>query len=182
MRRLLVLLTVVTALTPGVALGQGPRARVWLPGYVSNFLLDTLNIEYELAAPPARVIEGVARVMAQWKLPVPVRDSVAGVVGTPEVKRTRVLAGERMSRFMYCGEGMTGGYADTYQVTVALLVLTDPLPAGGTRTRVGFAAGARDLQAGNMRDPVICQTNGALERKLVEAVAKELGIAAPAKR
>ncbi len=182
-RRLLTAL--VLLLAPALVTGQatGVRARVWLPGYAQSFLLDTLNIRYEIAAPPARVVAAAADVMSGMKIPVEVRDSVAGVVGVPSTKKRQQLGGVRMSTYMYCGEGMVGGYADRYQITFALMVLVDPgKEPGTTLARVGFAAGGRDIEGGALKDPVVCQTNGKFEKRLVEEIQAKLGLAEPPKK
>jgi len=178
--RLLAFVLTLVLLAPVPSRAQTPRARVWLPGYAQSFLLDTLSVRYEIAAPPGRVVAAVADVMTAMKIPVEVRDSVAGVVGVASTKKRQQLGGVRMSVYLYCGDGMVGAYADRYQITFALLVLVDPGRAPGTtEARVGFAAGGRDIEGGALKDPVVCQTNGKFERRLVDEIQAKLGLAEP---
>jgi hypothetical protein len=82
------------------------------------------------------------------------------------------IEGRQLSRYLDCGSGLTGAYADVYEVTASILVQLFAAPEGGTVVRSVFDAYARDR---NVRGSAIhCQSRGELERRiwaLVEEIA-----------
>jgi len=82
------------------------------------------------------------------------------------------IEGRQLSRYLDCGSGLTGAYADVYEVTASLLVQLFADPEGGTVVRSVFDAYAR---ARDVRSSAIhCQSRGELERRiwgLVEEIA-----------
>jgi hypothetical protein len=82
------------------------------------------------------------------------------------------IEGRQLSRYLDCGSGLTGAYADVYEVTASLLVQLFADPEGGTVVRSVFDAYAR---ARDVRSSAIhCQSRGDLERRiwgLVEEIA-----------
>jgi hypothetical protein len=86
--------------------------------------------------------------------------------------RTRRIEGRQLSRYLDCGAGLAGPYADTYEVTASLLVQLFAAPEGGTviRSVLDAYARARDVRS----SAIHCQSRGELERRiwaLVEEIA-----------
>ena len=142
--------------------------RVWLPGYRDPVAFDTLGGRYTLLAPPAAVYSVAAAVLERAGIEVTYRDSLRAIVGNPAIEKKRRIAKSPLSRFLNCGNGFSGPNADSWGVTMALLVSARAAD-DGTALRIGFAAGARDL-SGPSKDPVTCGSTGALE----ELIAKEI--------
>jgi len=68
---------------------------------------------------------------------------------------------------------LDGPNADNYQVTMAIVARLQPSDAGLSTVRVGIAAGAKSIMAGNA-DPVYCASQGTLEQRIVDAMKKKL--------
>lgn len=154
---------------------QSYRARVWLPAYPAVIALDTLAIRSEFPAPRLEAFKLTAAVMeTELKIELKVRDSTAGVVGNMELVKMRKLNRTPLSRYVSCGQGMTGANADNYRVYLALIAFVDTVPDKGTRLGVALAAAAQDLQ-GSSKPPVKCGSTGALEGHIRRQVAARFG-------
>jgi hypothetical protein len=88
--------------------------------------------------------------------------------------RTRRLAGERLSHFLRCGQGLGAPKADNGQTRIGLTSWLEA-DAGGTLIRVRLEGSAREI--GTSTAAVTCSTTGELERRLVEAVVARAGSA-----
>lgn len=165
----------LAAFTPGSLAAQSYRARVWLPAYPTVIALDTIAIRSEFPAPRLEVFKATAAVMeTELKIELKVRDSTAGLVGNMELVKMRSLGRTPLSRYVSCGQGMTGPNADSYRVYLALIAFVDTVPGKGTRLGVALAAAAQDLQ-GSSKQPVKCSTTGALEGQIRKSVAARIG-------
>ena len=81
---------------------------------------------------------------------------------------TREIAGERMSKWVRCGAGLTGQHADTHRVTLSVTSTVEPEGAGSViTTRVD---GTARSVAGTSSVPVRCTSKGTLESLVVKAV------------
>ena len=151
------------------------RARVWLPAYPNVIALDTIAIRTEFPAPRLEAFQVTAAVMeAELKIELKVRDSTAGVVGNMELVKMRKLGRTPLSRYVSCGQGMTGANADSYRVYLALIAFVDTVPGKGIRLSVALAAAAQDLQ-GSSKPPVKCGSTGLLEGQVRRQVAARFG-------
>lgn len=80
------------------------------------------------------------------------------------------IAGERMSRFLDCGQGVTGQRADNHNVTIYLMTSVLTAPGGQSRVLIEFDGSARPrTTSGN---DVYCSSRGTLEDRLFEEVAR----------
>lgn len=168
-----------TLLLAGLAASSLPaqlyRARVWLPAYPNVIALDTIAIRTEFPAPRLEAFQVTAAVMeAELKIELKVRDSTAGVVGNLELVKMRKLGRTPLSRYVSCGQGMTGANADSYRVYLALVAFVDTVPDKGIRLSVALAAAAQDLQ-GSSKPPVKCGSTGLLEGQIRRQVAARFG-------
>jgi hypothetical protein len=147
--------------------------RVWLPGYRDPVAFDTLGNRQVVQAAPGAVYGAAAAVLEKAGIDITYRDSLRGVVGNPAVEKRRRIAKSPLSRFLNCGNGFSGPNADSWGVTMAVLV-SARASDGGTALRVGVAAGARDL-SGPSKDPVTCGSTGALEELIATEIRNGLG-------
>ena len=171
-----ILCAAITMLPASSLSAQLYRARVWLPAYPNVIALDTIAIRTEFPAPRLEAFNVTAAVMeAELKIELKVRDSTAGVVGNLELVKMRSLGRTPLSRYVSCGQGMTGANADSYRVYLALIAFVDTVPDKGmTRLSVALAAAAQDLQ-GSSKPPVKCSSTGMLEGHIRRVVAARFG-------
>ena len=167
--------TILASIAPSSLSAQLYRARVWLPAYPNVIALDTIAIRTEFPAPRMETFRVTAAVMeTELKIDLKVRDSTAGVVGNMELVKMRSLGRTALSRYVSCGQGMTGPNADSYRVYLALIAFVDTVPDKGVRLSVALAGAAQDLQ-GSSKPPVKCSSTGALEGHIRRVVAARFG-------
>ena len=152
---------------------QMMRARVFPPGFQNQQALDTLGRAVQVGVPAGRVFTAAIAAFGDLKIPVTSSDSLHGMVANLGIRQSRTLAGSQMSRWLSCGEGMTGPNADSFRIYAALAVLLDKGAADSTKVQIGFLAGSEDMQ-GNMKAPVPCGSTGAIEEKLMGLIMARL--------
>lgn len=94
-------------------------------------------------------------------------------MGNPDFTPRRI-GGQRLSRFLDCGYGMTATpRADDYRVNMAVITRLGAAEGGRTSvvTEISANAEARDVSA----DPVQCSSKGRLETTIVEMITEKLG-------
>lgn len=98
-------------------------------------------------------------------------DARQGQIGNPQFRRSRIER-RSMSTFLECGSGLTGAYADTYDVTLSILVYLAAGVQGSSvvRTTVDAYATARSTNATSVH----CTSTGALERRIRELIEERL--------
>ena len=153
---------------------QFARARVWPPGFTTQLALDTMTTPTELDAPYGKVFTATVAAFEEFRIAFDTRDSVRGMIGNLAIKKSGSFAGAQLSRWMNCGQGMTGPNADNFRIYIAIAALLDRVASTNrTQIRVAMVAGAQDMQ-GNAKDAVACGSSGALESKILESVKKRV--------
>lgn len=90
--------------------------------------------------------------------------------------RPRRIDGERLSRFLDCGRGITAvPRADEYDVTMSVVTRLEPGEHGGTRVETTVVGSGRPRAVSG--NAVHCQSEGTLEIRIAELVAEVLGAA-----
>lgn len=126
-----------------------------------------------LAAPPDSVWGVLPEVYATLELPVTVFDPDTRTIGTMQ-HRPRRIEGERLSRYLDCGEGMTATpYADLYEVTLSLSTQVRSTVDGSALLVSEMRATARERAVSGNAIP--CTSHRRLEERIVELAAHELG-------
>ncbi len=163
-------LMVVGASTLGA---QG--VRINLEAYREPVLMDTLRINYELAAAPEKVYEATLKAFAALDIPVGNTVNTAGIIGSERFHRMRSFAGDLMSKSFDCGEDPTGPNADSHRIEIAVVAYVAPAPSGGG-TQLGLSVVAQGREpAGPYRRPRACASTGSLERKLHAKIVQIAG-------
>lgn len=109
----------------------------------------------------------------ELEIPLAVVNAAGRYLGNSNFSPRRI-AGQRLSRFLDCGYGMTATpLADEYRISMGVITRISPAEGGGTLLLTELVANAdrRDASA----DPVRCATKGRLERMIAEMVAEQLG-------
>ena len=127
--------------------------------------MDTVGTWVLVPGSPADVYRNVRSVYKTLKLEAPLVDSTSGILGNPGFQHTGALAGQRMSSWIGCGEGMTGPNADSWRITMALLSSVERAGKDTTRLRTVIVATAQNLAQGG-RTPTPCTTTGQLEGQI----------------
>jgi hypothetical protein len=168
--RVALMLIGAAAVTALPALAQAPmRARVGLRGYRDPIAMDTLASEYMVNASTGKTFAAASQVFKTLGFAATVRDSIGGLIGNEEFNRSRTLVGSPMSTWLNCGSGMTGPNADSFRITIALMIIIDPAPNNTTRMRIGMVGSGANI-VGNSTDPVACATTGRLEERIAQLI------------
>lgn len=179
MRRLVpiaLLLTSACATSQDVSRGgpEGPSRVISSGAQADVVLADDRSVAVAtFAAPPERVWSAVREAYRALGIPEGTSDDASRTYGNTSFTVRRTLAGERLSRFVRCGEGMGGApIADTYRIRLSVLSTVHPAPGGASRVETLVQASGQSLQAST--SPVKCATSGKLERRIGELIAGHL--------
>jgi len=122
---------------------------------------------FAIAAPPERVFRALSTVYQDLGLTVNVLDTQGRRLGVESGRIRRQLGGQRLSRYLECGERLGGRVAETDDITFTLMTAVAADGQNSTlRTRV--EATARPI--GVSGNPITCATTGNLEERIVAMV------------
>ena len=122
---------------------------------------------FAIAAPPERVFRALSTVYQDLGLTVNVLDTQGRRLGVESGRIRRQLGGQRLSRYLECGERLGGRVAETDDITFTLM--TDVAADGQNSTlRTRVEATARPI--GVSGNPITCATTGNLEERIVSMV------------
>lgn len=169
--RVCALLLVMSAL-PMVAQAQ-PNARVSIPGQNQPILLDSVAIGHKISGPVDAIIKAVDEVYAEFGLPVEAFDPSTGRFPNRRVTLSRRLGKQPLSRYLDCGRGFAGNYADRYRVTISTAAWTEPATGTATKLHVAIIGGGLD-PSGAGDGYVLCTTRGFFEDEFVKRVSAKL--------
>lgn len=176
-RRFLCITSVACFLLPLVS-AEAQRAIVTIAGISGPIRMDTVGQYVDVNATHARVFHAAVLALEGLRIPLEARDSVAGNIGNLRFTQSRRLGGTNLGQYFNCGNTMTGARADSYRLTMPLLVMLDRLPENRTRLRVAVVASARDM-SGPSTEPVACHTTGLLEGRILRAIEQHLAASPP---
>ncbi|MEQ1858112.1 MAG: hypothetical protein ABL963_16785, partial [Longimicrobiales bacterium] len=127
--------------------------------------------ETTLAESPTAVWAVLPAVFRVLGVEATVTDRASGQMGNPGF-RPRRIENRRLSLFLDCGSGLTGDYADVYQVDMMLRVEVVSTSPESTTVRTTVDAYAQDRNTSG--NPIHCRSRGSLERRVGELVAARL--------
>ena len=124
----------------------------------------------DLDVPVERVFAALSEAYQRVGLPSPELDPAVYLATVDGYRVTRRLGDVPLSRYLECGSGMTGAYADTHRVRLFVSTALEPVGTGKTivRTRVEATA-APTAGGGGTRT---CSSMGALELEIAELLLK----------
>ena len=123
-----------------------------------------------IAAPPAVVWTAAKKVYAALGVQLTVDDPAAHQLGNPNFYASRQFAGQPMTKFVDCGNGMTGQKAATYRIYMSLLTTVESDGGSGARVHTTFVPMGQDVTEGST-DRIACGSKGTLEQYVLEQIA-----------
>jgi hypothetical protein len=135
---------------------------------VNQASVDSVIID----APLDQAWTALVAVYEELELPISVRDP-SNQLGTRNyrVRRNRI-GKDRLSRYLDCGQGPTGDYANVYNVTLELLTTLRRVETDRTVLLVQVQASAKPRSVSGHSVP--CTPNSRLAQRLGELVAEQL--------
>ena len=131
--------------------------------------MDTVSTWVLVPGTPLEVFHKAQGVYGSMKVKINHADSVNGLLGNTGFNNTGGFAGQRMSYWLGCGEGMLGPNADRWRVTIAILSSIEPVSRDTTKLRTLVIASARNVAEGSSV-PSNCNTTGKLEEQIHQKV------------
>jgi hypothetical protein len=128
--------------------------------------------ERAIEATVSEVWAVLPEIFAQLEIETTTVDTDGAVMGNASYRARRV-EGRRLSTYLDCGRTMGREYADSYAVTLGVLVQLVPSPDGRTLVRTILDAYARDPSQSS--GSVHCITWGSLERRIGDLVTEKIG-------
>lgn len=149
------------------------RRRLAVQLFDAQVVLDTVGVPVTIDASPGEAYAASLLVLRHYGIEPTIRDSIGGQLGDLTMVRMSRLNRVPLSQFFNCGSTMTGLRADSYRLTMPLVVMLDPVEAKSTRIRIALIASAQDA-AGSSNQPVFCGSTGALESRLQKAIEEQV--------
>jgi hypothetical protein len=134
---------------------------------------DNLTVGTSIAATPDQVYRALIVAYSELGVPATAINPTTGLVAATGRRATGRLGDTRLSRYLSCGETMTGPRADQDRVVLSLISRSKPDGSSATRVETTLVATASDIGGTNTRLP--CSTTGELESRVHAAVKKALG-------
>ena len=169
---LLAMLAPLTLLmAPPLVAQQGTQLRI--AGPTTWVRIDTVGTWVIVPGTTAQVYAATNETFKSLKIKVDMLDSLSGQLGSLGSLQTGSFAGNRLSAWIRCGEGITGPNADSWRVSMAILSGVERITKDTTRLRTVVVASARNM-TGGASPPMLCVSTGRLEEKInlqVQALA-----------
>lgn len=143
------------------------------PGGRYDLLLSRENVlsSDTLVLPTAQAWKGLVETYASFGVPLQGADGEHYMIATQPFHVHVSFAGERLSRWLDCGQSLTGDNATSYLVTLRLGSLIDTSVAGRSVVRTAVSASA--VSPGSGTTPVECSSRGALEKRIAALAASK---------
>ena len=155
--------------TPQVwALGEGYKE-----GRITAIQPDVDRVSNDIPAPPDAAFEALAEVYQEIGIEIAGIDAAARALNNPDLRISRRLGGERLSRYLSCGSGLTGAFADRFRIQMNILSQVTPGPEGTSVLNTTIQAfGVNPEGTSNTRVP--CGSTYQLEYRIAEMVAEKV--------
>jgi hypothetical protein len=134
---------------------------------------DDMTISEDLDVPRVQVHRELIAAYAKLGIPAELVNPSTGLVAITEKRTSTRLGGERMSRFLSCGETMTGPRADQDRIVLSVISYAKPIGMSGSRIETRVVATASDVGGTGTRQP--CTTTGELESRIHSMVKAAVG-------
>jgi hypothetical protein len=135
---------------------------------------DVVKVSFDVDAPPEKAWEALIKIVADLGVEVSGTDPAAFALSNPDFSISRRLGDERLSRYLRCGNGITGPFADRYRIRMNFHSQITPGPDGTSVVETTIQAfGINPEGTSNTR--VSCTSTHILESRIAEGVAKLAG-------
>lgn len=128
--------------------------------------------EYRIDASPDAVWAALPVVYKELGIPVTTMVTASKQLGNTDFRVRRQLGGERLSRYLDCGERMGERNAETYDVKMRVLTMVRPADGGSTLV-TAVDATARPLSVSG--NTVNCTSTGRLEERILTVIREQAG-------
>jgi hypothetical protein len=183
---LVVLGALLNAAACGSQGGAGTAARAPAPIVVTDerdavlsaamgqrIISDDPTIGEPIDAPPAQVYQALIIVYSELGMPATAVNPTTGLVATIDRRAFARLGGTNLSRFLSCGESLTGPRADHDRIVFSVISRVKSSGTESSRVETRLVATATGTSGTSDRLP--CTTTGELESRVHRGVRTALG-------
>lgn len=135
---------------------------------------DDPTVGDPIAAPAGQVYQALIVVYSDIGMPATVVNPRDGLVASLNRRAFGKLGGMRLSRYLSCGESMTGPRADQDRIVLSMISRAKPNGASASRVETRVVATATDASGTGNRLP--CTTTGGLEMRVHREAKAALGL------
>ena len=147
--------------------------RFW-EGTVSNVQPGVDRVSVGIPASPDAVLEALVQVWGNVGIEIAGMNPDTRAVNNQDFRISRRLGGERLSRYLECGSGTIGGFADHFRVQMNILSHVEAKPDGRSTLHTTIqAVGNNPEGTSNTRVP--CASTHQLERRIAAEVTELVG-------
>jgi len=143
-------------------------------GTVSNVQPGVDRISLGIAASPDAVWEALVQVYGDLGIEIAGANPSTRSLNNPKFVVSRRLGGERLSRYLECGSGSIGGFADHFRIQMNILSQVVAKPDGQSTLHTTIQA-IGDNPEGTSNTRVPCSSTQQLERRIAAEVAELVG-------
>lgn len=160
-------------LRPAPTAGSAVRDR-YREGRVTNIQPDVDRVSNDIPAPPDGVWKALVQVYGDLGIEIAGADPRTRSLNNPDFAVSRRLGGERLSRYMSCGSGIAGGFADNFRIQMNILSQVETSSDGQSILHTTIQAyGINPEGVSNTRVP--CSSTHQLEYRIAAAVEELVG-------
>ena len=163
--------------------GSGPAGGAATPPPSITGAGTTLDVSFApsrgvvtdaVQATPEAAWAALPKAYADLGIPVREVSEASRVLGNSRFVISRRLGDTPLSRYLECGSGLTGPFADRYRIEMLVRTTVVPAETGGVRVESYVEASARNPE-GSSNTGVACATTQRLEREIAARVRFHVG-------
>jgi len=153
---------VASARPPSVYASGGSTVDVFIP-------TERAVVSDAIRATPEAAWAGLQLAYEHFGIEVKERSDANRMLGNPRFVVSRRLGDTPLSRYLECGSGLMGAFADRYRVEMSIRSVVLSGEAGGSRIDTVIQVSARNPE-GTSNTAVACTSTQRLEREIAEQV------------
>jgi len=139
-----------------------------------NFTPSRGVVSDAVQATPEAAWEALPKAYADLGIPVKEVSDASRSLGNSRFAVSRRLGETPLSRYLECGSGLTGPFADRYRIEMLIRTSIVAVETGGVRVDTYVEASARNPE-GSSNTGVACASTQRLEREIAERVRFHAG-------
>ena len=162
------------ASTPAPIIVNDERDAVLSAAIGERVISNDQAIYESVAAPPDKVYQALIVAYSDLGVPASIINPKDGLVAALNRRAFNRLGNERLSRYVSCGDSMTGPRADQDRIVLSVISWAKPDGKGNTRIESRIVGNATDSGGTGVRMP--CTSTGELESRIHKAAKTALGM------
>jgi len=143
-------------------------------GTISNIQPGVDRVSHGIEASPDAAWDALVQVYRNIGIEIAGQDNGRRVINNPDLRVTRRLGGERLSRYLECGSGSIGGFADRFRIQMNILSQVEESPEGLSTLHTTIQA-VGDNPEGTSNTRVPCSSTHQLEHRIAAEVEALVG-------